>query len=253
MGARLPRIFHLLISLGEPGVTLILVELSQYVQVPRSIPPIAPSAHRMIHAEIHARPASVTSSQWITAAFGFSNNTKTLLCIFSHIYQEFPYQNRHLFFKPPTPPFSKIITHMKQPLAAPPSEFYPVAGRISVREDMRMQLECNDHGVMFSEASCDRPLPKGDKFDLDPEFLLELSQAPGTRRISSGRGRLMLHAFSSRQCYTFKVSEFSYGGFCVAMKYSHELMSRVLVGDGHGTSSSEWANLLVPLVDAEEI
>ncbi|EFJ12390.1 hypothetical protein SELMODRAFT_446674 [Selaginella moellendorffii] len=124
---------------------------------------------------------------------------------------EFPYRNRLLFFRPPSQPLSKIITHMKQSLAAALSEFYPVAGRISVREDMRMQLECNNHGVMFSEASCDRTLPEGDKFDLDPEFLLELSQAPG-------------HEKDLKQCYTFKVTEFSCGGFCVAMKYSHELM-----------------------------
>ncbi|KAG6556172.1 hypothetical protein Mapa_002113 [Marchantia paleacea] len=54
--------------------------------------------------------------------------------------------------------FAEIVSKLKQSLREVLVQFYPLAGRLALREDGLVDLHCNDAGVMFLEAVVDSEL-----------------------------------------------------------------------------------------------
>ncbi|CAM6087755.1 unnamed protein product [Calypogeia fissa] len=54
--------------------------------------------------------------------------------------------------------FSDVTKHLKQSLAETLVHFYPLAGRLALKEDGRVDLHCNNEGAVWIEAEIDKTL-----------------------------------------------------------------------------------------------
>ncbi|KAK4487072.1 hypothetical protein RD792_006387 [Penstemon davidsonii] len=90
--------------------------------------------------------------------------------------------------------------------------FYPAAGRLSMNEDGRIEINCNGEGVLFVEAESDGTLD--DLGDFTPKPELKISLIPAVHY--------------SKQIWAYplvllQVTHFKCGGVCLGVKVEHHL------------------------------
>ncbi|XP_024543253.1 fatty alcohol:caffeoyl-CoA acyltransferase isoform X2 [Selaginella moellendorffii] len=167
------------------------------------------------------------------------------LCAASHMIWFVPYRTRLLFFRKPPPhlSFEAIVANLKSSLAKALVEFYPLAGRLLVSDSengLRMDVVCNDKGVLFIEASATgvtvEELAKDEvsgHFEGIPAKLVEDLAQCGDYDIST-----IPWSFDA-PLFIIQVTELSCGGICISVKFNHQLL------DGAGTWNfvKSWAEV----------
>ncbi|XP_059064285.1 hydroxycinnamoyltransferase-like [Cryptomeria japonica] len=101
---------------------------------------------------------------------------------------------QRLFFytHPPLNEYSSLIQGMKKSLSSVLVHFYPLAGRLKKGESGRTEIDCNDEGVEFREASINIPFK-----DLEKDGF--------------------------KQRWVFHVTTFEGGGLCIGTTFHHVL------------------------------
>ncbi|XP_024543256.1 fatty alcohol:caffeoyl-CoA acyltransferase [Selaginella moellendorffii] len=163
----------------------------------------------------------------------------------SHMIWFVPYRTRLLFFRKPPPhlSFEAIVANLKSSLAKALVEFYPLAGRLLVSDSengLRMDVVCNDKGVLFIEASATgvtvEELAKDEvsgHFEGIPAKLVEDLAQCGDYDI------LTIPWSFDAPLFIIQVTELSCGGICISVKFNHQLL------DGAGTWNfvKSWAEV----------
>ncbi|XP_024519280.1 hydroxycinnamoyltransferase 2 isoform X1 [Selaginella moellendorffii] len=149
---------------------------------------------------------------------------KALLSPLAHFAWEVQYRTRFLFFERPSVKegacFDALIVRLKAGLRKALGAFYLVGGRLVVREDDLMEVDCNGDGIMFIRASSDVGLgdlsySDGD-FQLPDEDLSSLAQTAG---------HVLNWPWPSDAPLLFiQATRFSCGGLCISIKFNHQVM-----------------------------
>ncbi|EFJ09258.1 hypothetical protein SELMODRAFT_130263, partial [Selaginella moellendorffii] len=131
---------------------------------------------------------------------------KALLSPLAHFAWEVQYRTRFLFFERPSVKegacFDALIVRLKAGLRKALGAFYLVGGRLVVREDDLMEVDCNGDGIMFIRASSDTPLSSSSRYQIS------IFPSPGKNSFP----------------FALQATRFSCGGLCISIKFNHQVM-----------------------------
>lgn len=111
---------------------------------------------------------------------------------------------------------ASVVQHWKDSLAQALVAFYPLAGRLFIKDDDPPRIHCNDAGAMFTEATVDADLDELRFDDFQPLPLLSgfapggLPNYPDLPQTPSGLPTLII-----------QVTHFNCGGVTLAANWSH--------------------------------
>ncbi|GLJ42334.1 hypothetical protein SUGI_0876630 [Cryptomeria japonica] len=129
--------------------------------------------------------------------------------------------------------------------------YYPLAGRLTSKENGELQVECTGEGVLFVEATSDNDLSVlGDLEDLKPSFQQLLFRLPPITADSPNSHLLAM-----------QVTQFACGGFVVGMHFHHsacdgkgagqffQSLTKIARGDANPSIEPIWNRELVKAKD----
>ncbi|XP_057835024.2 hydroxycinnamoyltransferase [Cryptomeria japonica] len=126
-----------------------------------------------------------------------------------------PFNNvQRLFFYTQSPlnDYSSLIQGMRESLSSILVYFYPLAGRLKKGESGRMEVDCNDEGVEFMEASINIPFQdlEKDGFRRKPFFPKLVQEVNLSEDENYSRPLLLI-----------QITEFEGGGICIGTTLHH--------------------------------
>ncbi|GLJ34176.1 hypothetical protein SUGI_0686980 [Cryptomeria japonica] len=121
---------------------------------------------------------------------------------------------QRLFFYTQSPlnDYSSLIQGMKRSLSSVLVYFYPLAGRLKKGESGRMEVDCNDEGAEFREASINIPFK-----DIEKDGFCRKSFFPKLVHDIN----LSVNENYSRPLLLIQVTAFEEGGICIGTTFHH--------------------------------